>query len=118
MSPPAGPPQDDARFRVERDRLLESEAFYRGVVTCTGDAVIVRELGSGQCIEANPAACTLFGYSTVQFQSVTARELLAPPGDQLWAQIHDALVETGRSDRHALFLGRDVPVTEMELARR
>lgn len=26
-------------------------------------------------------------------------------------------VETGRSDRHALFLGRDVPVTEMELAR-
>jgi len=97
MSTPADPHQTDTRFRIEREKLLESEAFYRGVVTCTGDAVIVRDLNTGDCIEANPAACALFERSTVQFQSVSTVDLLAPPGAALWARIHDELLKTGRS---------------------
>jgi len=52
MRAPPQPAQRKRRFHIARDRLLESEAFYRGVVTCTQDAVVVTDLNSGACIEA------------------------------------------------------------------
>lgn len=96
MSIPKSTHETDARFRIEREDLLESEAFYRGVVTCTGDAVIIRELNTGKCIEANPSACALFGWSTVQFQSVSVGDLLSSPEAGLQDQMYDDLLQTGR----------------------
>ena len=85
----ARPSEDDPRFRIARDRLLTSEAFYRGVVTCTEDSVIVCDLASQSVIEANPAACALFGYSTVEWGERTISDLYpeGPLRDRLCALI-------------------------------
>ncbi len=83
------------RFRIDQRRLLESEAFYRGVVTCTEDAVVVTDRETGEYVEANPAACTLFGYTTAHFRDVRRGTLFAPPADDLLRRIDRALRETG-----------------------
>lgn len=76
--PPAGQEREH-RFRVADTRLQQSEAFYRGVVQCTEDAVIVCDQETGECIEANPAACRLFQYTTAEFQAIPCDALFADP---------------------------------------
>lgn len=91
------PHEDDERFRIARGRLLESEAFYRGVVTCTEDALIVTDFVTGECIEANPAACTMFGYTTVQWGEVTRYDLHSPADRKVVEDIEGELRRTGGS---------------------
>lgn len=67
------------RFRVADTRLQQSEAFYRGVVQCTEDAVVVCDQQSGECVEANPAASRLFQYTTAEFKAVPRESLFADP---------------------------------------
>src|SRR5262249_33517743 len=46
--------------------LRESELRLRAVFECTRDALVITD-GEGQyCVEANPAACTLFGLTREQ----------------------------------------------------
>ena len=108
MSEPALVPSSEhsTRFRVGRERLLESEAFYRGVVTYTGDAVVVSELNSGRCVEANPAACALFGHTTVQFAVMTALDLVEASDENIVAQFIEDLEATGRSVNSEVMLVR------------
>lgn len=98
--------QSDHPVSIARERLLESEALYRGVVTCTEDAVLVHDLETGAFIEANPAACGLFGYSSVQWADVSRSALLPESADALWQEVDAELREIGSSRR-----------TEVELVR-
>ena len=84
-------------FRVARRRLLDSEAFYRGVVTCTGDAVVVADFESDLVVEANPAACALFGYTTVEWSRSTVSEMYAAEARGYLATVSMAIEETGRA---------------------
>jgi PAS domain S-box-containing protein len=53
----------DASDRVFAIRLLEEkEAQYRGIFEATSDGVILHAAG-GRIVEANPAACAMYGYS-------------------------------------------------------
>jgi PAS domain S-box-containing protein len=71
------PSSTNETFRRARGELLASEAFYRGIVTCTDDAVVISELDGGAVIEANPAACAMFGYGVDEWSSVVADDLHA-----------------------------------------
>ena len=93
MREPARRDKSEHRFQLADSRLQQSEAFYRGVVQCTEDAVVVCDLETGECIEANPAACTLFDYTTAEFKTVLRETLSANPS---LATIDHALRKTGR----------------------
>lgn len=95
----AQPATDDGRdtFRVARRRLLDSEAFYRGVVTCTEDAVLVADFDDDVVVEANPAACRLFGRTTVEWSSATRKVMFAPESRARLETMSQALGGTGHA---------------------
>lgn len=64
-------------LRADTRQIRESEALYRGIVTCTEDAVIVTDLETMAVVEANPSACSLFGHSTVAWRHLTRAHLCA-----------------------------------------
>ncbi|MFK8003744.1 MAG: ATP-binding protein [Polyangiales bacterium] len=91
---PSAAPVSEHRFRVADTRLQQSEAFYRGVVQCTEDAVVVCDQESGECVEANPAACRLFQYTTAEFKAVPREALFA---DSAPRNVQDATGERGQA---------------------
>src|SRR2546428_371132 len=53
----------DITERVQaEEQLREKEAQYRGIFEATSDAMVITNL-HGFVIEANPAACTMYGYT-------------------------------------------------------
>jgi PAS domain S-box-containing protein len=49
------------------EQLDEKEAQYRGVFEATYDALLIIDLEDGCVVEANPAACKVYGYSREEF---------------------------------------------------
>ncbi len=88
-------PVGAATFRIARGQLLASEAFYRGVVTCTEDAVLITDLDGFVCIEANPAAAKMFGYPAAEWSQIVCDRLHAPPSSPRMAGIRAQLLEDG-----------------------
>lgn len=65
----------DASDRVFANRLLEEkEALYRGIFEATSEGVIILA-ASGRIVEANPAACAMYGYP--------CSEMIGRPANQL-----------------------------------
>ncbi len=64
------------RKRIDEE-LIEREAQYRGIFEATTDGLIISRL-DGVIIEANPAACQMYGYEHDEFLNVEARALLHP----------------------------------------
>jgi len=84
--------------QIARSRLLESEAFYRGVVTCTQDAVVVTQLDDGAFVEANPAACEMFGYSSVAWGAIGCDDLFSSSCEGRADELRRSLNERGSAE--------------------
>ena len=54
------------RMQVE-EQLREKEAEYRRIFEATSDGLIIIDLESGRIVEANPAACEIYGYDYDEF---------------------------------------------------
>ena len=52
--------------RAEQE-LREKEMQYRSIFEVTSDGIIIISLESGRIVEANPAACTIYGYDYAEF---------------------------------------------------
>ncbi|MFK7992372.1 MAG: ATP-binding protein [Sandaracinaceae bacterium] len=94
---PARAPPVRSEFELDVARIRQSEAFYRGVVTCTEDAVVITDMETGETVEANPAACSMFGYSTVRWQTLERSAIYTHP-DTLEG-VNRQLTEYGRAPR-------------------
>lgn len=68
------------RKRAE-EALRESEVRYRRLFEMESDAIILVDVGSGRIVDANPAACKLYGYSHDELLSMTYTDLSAEPQD-------------------------------------
>jgi len=93
-----GPSPGSEAVQIARSRLLESEAFYRGVVTCTQDAVVVTQFEDGAFVEANPAACEMFRYSSVAWADIGCDDLFSAPGDETCVTLRRDLAERGSAE--------------------
>lgn len=68
----------DASDRVFANRLLEEkEAQYRGIFEATTNAVIIHS-ATGRIVEANPAACAMYGYSYDEMIGMDSTVLFTP----------------------------------------
>ncbi len=63
---------------VVQGRLVRTEQCYRALVECAPDAIIVQDFGSGTIVDANEAACVLFGYAREELLGMSPAALAAP----------------------------------------
>ncbi len=75
----------EERARLRRDgkwlhnELVESEERYRKLFEAIPDAVLVVDTSAGRIVDANFAACTMYGYSREELIGLAAERLLEPP---------------------------------------
>ena len=55
--------------------LRASELKYRNVFAAVGDAILMLDSGDGRILDANPAACKLYGYSREELLALRGRDL-------------------------------------------
>jgi PAS domain S-box-containing protein len=82
------------RIRAERE-LREREAQYRSIFESTSDAILIFDL-EGRIVEANPAACKLYGYSRRELVGLSGAEIVHPDYRHLF---RDYLRRVGAGER-------------------
>jgi PAS domain S-box-containing protein len=92
----------DITERVQaEEQLREKEEQYRSVFEATSDGLIIRNM-DGFVVEANPAACTMHGYSYEEFIGLHRTDIIDPKDRTMVAEYMKA-IKAGRS-----FLGQAV----------
>ncbi len=79
---------------TERDQtqkaLKESEDRYLNIFNSSADAILIFNL-NGNIIDANPAACRMYGYSQEELIHLTGRQIIHP-------DYHDSFEQVKKSD--------------------
>ena len=65
--------------RQMREALAASEALYRGLFEAESDAIVVIDVKTMRCIDANAAAAQLYGYTQQEILEKTVSDLSAEP---------------------------------------
>ena len=77
------------QFRLMEQQLRGREEQYRSIFESTNDAVFIMDIEDGHIIEANPAACDIYGYSYEEFIGLPPSAVIHP--NQLSTFIEKAL---------------------------
>lgn len=68
--------KEDITRRIKfEDALKESEERYRQLFEASPDAILLADIETGMLIDANPAACTLLGYSLNKIRTLHQTQL-------------------------------------------
>ena len=54
---------DITELKISNEKLRKSEENYRGIFTSVQDSIFIADSLTGDIIDANPAACELYGYT-------------------------------------------------------
>jgi len=88
----------DITERVEAEQQLrEREEQYRSVFEATSDGLIIRDM-DGYVVEANPAACSMHGYTYEEFIGLHRTDIIDPADHAMVAEYMKA-IQAGRSFR-------------------
>ena len=66
------------QFRRMEQQLREREEQYRSIFEATNDAIFIMDLDDGHIVEANPAACSMYGYSYEEFIGLPPSAVIHP----------------------------------------
>jgi len=89
--------QLDEDLATAVSRLRASELRHRTMVSSAGDAILVSDLESAFFVDANPAACELWGYTLQELRRRTGRMLTVPEESATVDAMSQSLVTTGRA---------------------
>ena len=70
---------DITEHKQSEAALRESEARYRGLFEAVSDAIVLVDQQTGEVLEANSAATTLYGYGRAELLTLGAADLSAEP---------------------------------------
>ena len=88
------------QMRAE-EQFREKEEQYRSVFEATSDGLIIRDM-DGYVVEANPAACSMHGYTYEEFIGLHRTDIIDPADHAMVAEYMKA-IQAGRS-----FMGQAV----------
>jgi len=88
------------------DRLRESEEQYRGIFSGATDAFLLLD-PDGTIIEANPAACAMYGYGPEEMVGLAWVGLVHPSHRQELLHLREAIAREGRFQSQSVHLRKD-----------
>ena len=83
----------EERKRAEQE-LREREAQYRSIFEAATDALIICDFETMKIVEANPRACTMYGYTYEELTRITPRELIHPDYHRIFQERLETLQRT------------------------
>ncbi len=87
----------------ENKRAVEK---WKALVEYTDDAILVADFESAFFIEANPAACKLFGYSLHEFRQMKGRNLHPPEVSDFIAEFSSNVIQFGKAEFYGIKMQR------------
>jgi len=78
-------------------RLRSSEQRYRAMMLASSDAILVADLETALIVDANPAACEMFGRTIAELRQLTGRMLTAPEDREQVEALSSDIMELGRA---------------------
>jgi PAS domain S-box-containing protein len=93
----------------------EREKQYQSIFETASDGLIIHDLETGLVVEANPAACTMYGYAREEFIGLHPARFIHPDSHELFHMYVQAIQSKGRSDALEVHLHRDGALFFVEL---
>lgn len=83
------------RLRMSKfpDRRINAEAEYRNIFEAASDGLVIYDIEKAVIVEANPAACSMHGYTHEEFIGLNPRVFIVPENLVLFME-HVHMVET------------------------
>jgi len=110
--------RDKALEEIERreraqEALRSSESRYRSVFNSAKDGILIMDQG-GRIAEANPAACTMHGYSSEEMEGMAIERLMARDHQHLTRDYYEQIEETGSARLDLVHLRKDGTSLDVE----
>lgn len=105
----------DATERVEaQEKLREREEQYRGIFESTTDALLIFDF-AGTVVEANPAACGMYGYSYKDLIGLSVTDVVHPDSRHLFEDFKRKVAAGERFHAQAVNLRKDGTSVNVEV---
>ena len=101
-------------YRKAQEALQNSEQRYHSIFVATIDGVLVFDL-DGRIIEANPAACKMYGYASDEFVGLPAEKLVHPDYFHGFSNFKKNVEQNGRFLVDSVNLRKDGTQFDIEL---
>lgn len=104
----AGSKRKDVDF-MHQGRLdqEEKEWQYRSIFDAANDGLIINDLETGLVVEANPAACSMHGYSRAEFIGLRLAAFIHPDSQYIFSEYVKAYQADSVFDTRTLHVQRD-----------
>ena len=88
------------------EELEEREAQFRGIFESTSDAVLIFDF-DGTIVEANPAACRIYGYTYEELVGLSGKDIVHPDYCYLFEDYKRQVKASGRFSAQSVDLRQD-----------
>jgi PAS domain S-box-containing protein len=109
-----GTVEDISEWHAAKVALQRSEQHYRGLFEHAHDAILVLDAERHVVIDANPAACDLYGYPREEFVGLPVRAYSMPDAD-IEARFREALTQFREYRFESRHRRRDGSTMELEI---
>lgn len=99
------------------DRRLNSEKEYRNIFEVTSEALVIFDMEKGAVVEANPAACALYGYAREEFVGLDPKIFMLPESYDLFMDNLRKAEQGGMLEALAIHLHKDGSPFHVEVRR-
>jgi len=99
----------------QTSQVKEREWQYQSVFETASDGLIINDLGIDLVVEANPAACTMYGYSREEIIGMHPTRFIHPDSHEAFRAYIQAVQSKGRFEAQQVHLHRDGALFYVEL---
>jgi len=98
--------RDIAERKRAEEKLWEKEAQYRGIFESTSDCLLILDF-DGRIVEANPAACRMYGYSYEELIGLSGKDIIHSDYHQVFEDFRRQVRASGRFGAQSVDLRKD-----------
>jgi PAS domain S-box-containing protein len=84
------------QLRQTKEQLIEREEQYRSIFEASTDALMIGDLEEGSVVEANPAACQMYGYTYDEFIGLRPNDITPLDYQHLPGEARSTIKEGGQ----------------------
>ncbi len=97
-------------------QIEESERRYQSIFEIVSDGLIIHDLVTGLVVEANPAACSMYGYTRDEFIGLHPTKFIHPDSSNQYAKYVQAIQSQGANIAQQVHMRRDGSQFNVELS--